>query len=235
MIDPQNIDEQALIEQGLRMKANGLGSTFVYKFIRDKIEDPEIRGRILEAINRPAGLEKGRTNPKALSEDGKKEARELRIGKYKYEDYLEAVQKLRLIGFGFLFLGTIFLLSSYSFRAASLPHAVTSLFGGAFVLLVYKSVSWDRLQNIYVGIGVFLLAILLEYLAFGLPDPVIPRLGEIGNRVYVNFITITNSVSPLIYFGAKVAFSYLFFMVWYTRSQVEKMPLQIRRRLGEKV
>ena len=98
------INEAELIQHGKEMIVDGLGSTFVYKWVRERVEDQETRSRIIEKIHNIDG----KANvPKDKDEVIKQ--RKIREGKYIYEDCLEAIEHTTRVGKVYLLFGVLYL------------------------------------------------------------------------------------------------------------------------------
>ena len=160
--------------------------------------------------------------------------RKIRNGRYVFEDYLESIEKTKIIGFVCMFLGIVYLFSTLLINGSSLSHSILSLLIGICILLAPKLFSFEQNSIVILITITYLFSIIVEYFLFGLPDRLVPGLGEFGNNKVINIITMINDISPLVYFGLKLIISLLFFKVIYFSRKVKELPNDIKNLLGIK-
>ena len=160
--------------------------------------------------------------------------RKVRNGRYIYEDYLEAIQKTKVIGYTYLLIGIIYLGSTLAF-GESLPHTLITLLMGLSLLFVHHLYGYDRKGIAILVAAVYVSLVFVEYILFGLPDLLVPDLEDSIIFEMVDAITIislANAISPLLYFALKVALLYPLFVIIYQERKVKTIPRSIQKKIG---
>ncbi len=224
------INEKELITKGKEMIADGLGAAFVYNWVKDRVEDEELRGRILQIINSNSD-----TIAPPKTEDKIIEERKLRTTRYVYEDFQEAISKIKTSGIIYIILGFLLLISVYFWGALSLKHALLSCILGAAIYFVQPKIDWEQSSNLMFWAGGIVLVVILEFLILGLPNRFIPNLGETERVKVIHVITIINDFTPILYFCIKISLPYPFLKALFQKSKLDKEPADTRRKLGIKV
>ncbi|MEL6923282.1 MAG: hypothetical protein AAFO94_04475, partial [Bacteroidota bacterium] len=206
------------------------GSSFVVKLIREKVDDPEQRQRIIAAIN--AATTSGTSTPVSKDKETMRKERHLRQGRHLYEDFNESASRLRHVGRNTMLIGLAFLISVLVLGAYSWPHAVVSILAGAVIMALWQNFEWENKNLIYMGIGAYLLVLLLEYLVIGLPDRLWPNLGEDAYGKWINIVTIFNDLTPLMYYFAKLVMVFPFLQMLYYLGQLKKLPKSVKNEIG---
>lgn len=166
------------------------------------------------------------------TKEEKLKQRKIRNGKYVYEDYLESINKTKIIGYVCLLFGAFYLLSTLFLGGTSLPHSIVSILIGLFILVGQRIVSYEESSVVILIACGYIFFTLMEYFLFGLPNRLIPGLGEFRDRKLVNIITLANDVSPLIYFGVKFTMSYLLFKVIFMDRKVKELSKDVKDAIG---
>jgi len=93
-------NETELIQTGKELIENGFGAGYVYKWIRERVPDQEIRERIMSQItakNNPANTIQTPANEAVIKD------RNLRNAKYIFQDFLESIEQIKTVGLNYYF------------------------------------------------------------------------------------------------------------------------------------
>lgn len=165
------------------------------------------------------------TNKQALLEQ-----RKIKRAKYAIEDFDEAVAGMNrsTVGNGLL---ALFMLISIILGAANIPHLVFSLISAAAVVLMAMFLPFKDREAILFGVGIYLALFFVELFAAGVPDTLIPSL-DLNIQRRGGILQLINGLSPYVYLGCRLVFSFVFFLVLHRRNQIDKHPKMILRQLG---
>ncbi len=214
--------EKEIIDVAKEMLSNGLGSTYVYKWVRDRVADPAIRERIMSQVNNTSG-----DVPKKDQDQLKKE-RALRNAKFLNEDILDSINKSKYVGYLAIGLGLTWIIVHYFvLTEINYLHLVNIGIGGIVLALISQM---DMRNKSLVGLiaAIFLILLLIEFLIFGMPGRLIPNLGETRTHKLINIITIANDLTPILYFFLQAFVSYTFFKTIHLLGKWKKLPGSIR-------
>lgn len=222
--------EEELVKEGKRLLSNGTPRMDLYKYMQEQVPfNNQKRIRILQQImpdaNQNSFQQKAKTQDNPKTPEELKLNREVIKAKYQIKDFEEAINKTVVSGLLLILIGLVYLVSTFIFGAFNLPTALICIVGGGILIVARKLVNWDEIEQIYAIITVAAFMILLEFIAFGLPDLLIPPRGS------TTFVI--NAISPLIYLIAKPVI--LFFPIILTlihKLKKDKIPNQIKEKLS---
>lgn len=223
-MENQEINEAEIIEGAKKMTKNGLGSAFVYKWVRERVPDAETRKRILDLVNNVNSDKKGKAQ--ILKE------RKIREAKYLYEDFTDSIGKINRAGFILIGLGALWAVLNIMMIGALPYHAIVSVLTGIGIIVLKRLFDFKEQQILIIASVGFLVLIILEFLAFGLPNRLLPGLGETRTTKLINVITVVNDFSPVLYYGIKIGLSFFLFKAIYLGTQVSKLSTDLKRHLG---
>ena len=231
MKTPNPINETELIQTGKELIENGFGAGYVYKWIRERVPDQGIRERIMSQItakNNPANTIQTPANEAVIKD------RNLRNAKYIFQDFLESIEQIKTVGYIHILFGGLLLLSYFIFGGNSWSQAILSLFVGVVLFQLSTSSSLKQRSTIILIATVYLLVVISEFLLLGLPDKLIPHLGEFESVKFINIVTIANDLTPVLYFGIKLALVYYFVKVLFSEKKVSQLSSEMKMKVGYK-
>jgi len=242
VIMPKEYDEKELVSTGRELIENGLGSAFVFTWLKKRVEDAEERSRIMALINQTPSsnamaMTRDRTSPTAnlrpnsIDDAQRKAARDERNVRYRYEDFQSSIKQLQTSGIVAILIGLLYFISTFVFGAFNIWPAISAVVFGITLIVLKNQLKWNTLTKIYAGIGIYFLGLFLMYSKFTLPDRLIPGLGEGAGYKLVGIVTLINDFSPILYFLLLAVLSFPFFKMIFQLNRLKKAPKRIRDRL----
>jgi hypothetical protein len=171
---------------------------------------------------------------KMSNQDQLRQERKIKQARYLLEDFQDATKKFGTVGIVTILLGGILLLSSLIFGANSIPQGMLSIIIGGAIFVLSPKIEWFRTMNLYSAVGIYLAIVLAEFFILGLPDRIIPGLGETARRKAVNVITLANDITPWLYIGIKATLVYPTLMALNYRNKMESISSVIKQKVGIK-
>lgn len=146
-------------------------------------------------------------------------ARKLNTVRYAVEDFDDGVKNIRRIALPFGLLALLMLLSLLS-DADNIPHFIACLVMIAFVFVVPRFDYLDA-TNLSVLTITFFALLAVEWLSYGLPDLIVPKLNL---RNWRGWLVWLNHLTPFLYWGVKILSSIYIVWVWVFRQKVLAQP-----------
>ena len=226
-MENQEINEAEIIEGAKKMTENGLGSAFVYKWVRERVPDAEMRKRILDQVNNVNAKSKDKKDKTQVAKE-----RKIREAKYLYEDFTDSIRKINRAAYILIGLGVLWIVLNITMISFIPSHGVVSVLSGIAILVLKGVFDFKEQQILSIASVGFLVLTILEYLTLGLPSRLLPGLGETNTHKLVNIITLVNDFSPLLYYAVKIGLSFFLFKALYLGTQVSKLSTDLKRHLG---
>jgi len=206
------------------MLSNGMSPSFVFKWVRDRIEDPKKREKIMNAINVNA--------PKTTTNEGQlKKDREVRNAKFLQEDLNESVIKCNYVGYLSIGLGIIWMISNLVFNTGINPLHIINVIVGIGIIVFIKIMDMRNRSIVGIIFIIFLAILIVNYFMFGTPNRLIPNLGETRTRKWINIVTVINDLSPIVYYFLQAAVSLSTLKVIHYIGKWKTIPRSIREAL----
>lgn len=238
MENQENINPTELIKAGRRQLANGNRPIDVFKFIRSKVDDPELRAQIMEQINGRKSFPEKRVEKKepARFKSKKHPKSELRKAKYAVEDFWEAIGKLNGTGILLIGMGLIFGLFAAIFEVPNWGNVAFSIVSGlAMMMIVRSQINWEESNNIYASLGIFSASIFIELMIFGIPYALIPGIFFVVSNKIIGLIALAISASPIVYVVIRFATLYPFISMIFRKNEMERFSPMIRNRAKQEL
>lgn len=220
----KSINEAELIAAGKAMIADGLGARFMLEKMNARIQDDDIRARVVAAILEKPNIFANNQSKQQLQHD-----RKIRQAIFAIDDFSDAINKLKrssITGVFFAFLLTFFALS---FGSNNFLFAIFTLITGIGLWFSRSRVNWNEESIILTMLAGCLLFFGLELLVFGLPDPLVPGIGK-PTRYKVTyiafFLNILNSCTWLIYILVRLFMISPLLMIFYKKNELDKISPQ---------
>ena len=134
--------------------------------------------------------------------------------RYALEDYRDSIGDLRKVAIGHLLFAAFWFISIIAGSIHNWSHIIVCLFIAIALFLVTGSKHWS-FQTLGAVTGGYLLSLIIEAVAFGLPDILIPALNMHKWRGLPIFV---NEITPYVYWAVRVILLGFFVVVWVKRS-----------------
>lgn len=155
------------------------------------------------------------------------EKRAFRAASFSLKDLEEAKTKTQAMGIICLLFGVVWLASHLIIQGASLPHSILSLSVGAFLVIGTKLKLFQNFNSTIILLIGYLAIFITAYFVIGLPSRIMGSFGETKTVKLVNFITIINDITPILYYGIQLVFSFILVQILYYYSIVAKIPQEL--------
>lgn len=153
--------------------------------------------------------------------------RKLRAASFSLKDLEESKDKIQAIGIICLLFGVIWLISHLILQEHSLPHSLLSLAVGAFLIIGSKLKLFQNLSSTIVLLISYLAVFIIAYLVIGFPSRIMGGFGETDSAKLMNIITVINDITPILYYGIQLVFSYILMQIIYYYTVVAKIPQEL--------
>ena len=150
------LNDDALVKEGIRLLESGEPASYIYRWLRGQIDDPEVRSVILDRIHSKDGqIKKAKVSTEYNQE--MVNARKIRAAKFVYEDLLYAIKKLSRIGYVLILLGLVWLYSSPI-------HAILTVLLGIAVLVGTKALPLKQRNILLLLTSGYVFFVFVEFL-----------------------------------------------------------------------
>lgn len=157
--------------------------------------------------------------------------RKIRNANYAHEDYKVAIDKLKQPGFTYITLGVMWLISNLAFGADNYSATFFSILVGGAFYRIQKALDWRKAINSLAAFGVFAIILILEFIIFGLPDPIFPTMEIFNEGGRISLIRMVNNLTPFLYWALKTFFLYPFLLIYSKRKKYDEMPDIYKKRI----
>jgi len=154
-------------------------------------------------------------------------ARKLNQVKYAVEDFDDGVRNIRKIAYPFGVLALLMLLSLLS-DADNVPHLAACLIMIVFVMFVPRFNYLEANNASFLTVAFFSI-LAVEWLSYGLPDLIIPKMNL---REWRGMLVWINHLAPFLYWGIKLLSGIYIVMIWVYRQKVLAQPEDLLRKVA---
>ncbi len=157
--------------------------------------------------------------------------RKLRNAKYAIEDFNEAINGLHKCSLGHGFLLSI-LTMGLLFGAQNITNILFCTLTMLIMTTMSKQLPFKQREAIYFGMGIYLFLVILEYLIGGIPDPLIPTPELKIGSTRKGLVRLVSGITPYIYLGCRLAFVYVFIILFNQRKKLEGHSAKLLEQLN---
>ncbi len=151
---------------------------------------------------------------------------------YAIEDWHEARSALKYPAIVNIALGLL-LSVGWLIDSGDLPHVAIAVGTGLGLYPVQQYAVLEKRGNLYGLVGVYVIVVMVEYLLYGLPDPIFPELTV--EKGWVGFVPIVNSLFPIVYLFVRFAMAYYCVSLLLQLQKLRAEPISVIRQFDREL